>query len=270
MSGLEKLAAEKEQKLVDWFGQFRNALVAYSGGVDSTYVLYAAHRVFGSRVLGVSSFSETVPQVQKDSALENVKIIGAPYEIIFTEEMQKDAFLINNTDRCFHCKDELYGVLKEMANARAFDVIVDGTNADDTSDFRPGRQAAELHGVRSPLVEIGMKKAEIRIRSRLAGLTTWSIPASACLSSRIPHQSLITLEKLRTVEQGEDFLRSLGFRQIRVRHHEKIVRIELAAQEMKRVWEEDLFETIAAHFKSLGFKFVTLDLEGYRTGSLNE
>jgi pyridinium-3,5-biscarboxylic acid mononucleotide sulfurtransferase len=270
MSGLEKLAAEKEQKLVNWFGQFRNALVAYSGGVDSTYVLYAAHRVFGPRVLGVSSFSETVPQVQKDSALENVKIIGAPYEIIFTEEMQKDAFLTNNTDRCFHCKDELYGVLKEMASARAFDVIVDGTNADDTSDFRPGRQAAELHGVRSPLVEIGMKKAEIRIRSRLAGLTTWSIPASACLSSRIPHQSLITLEKLRTVEQGEDFLRSLGFRQIRVRHHEKIVRIELAAQEMKRVWEEDLFETIVTHFKSLGFKFVTLDLEGYRTGSLNE
>jgi pyridinium-3,5-biscarboxylic acid mononucleotide sulfurtransferase len=270
MSELERLAAEKEQKLVDWFGQFRNALVAYSGGVDSTYVLYAAHRVFGHRVLGVSSFSETVPQVQKDSALENVKIIGAPYEIIYTEEMEKDAFRTNNTDRCFHCKDELYGVLKEIAGDRKFDVIVDGTNADDVSDFRPGRQAAELHGVRSPLVEIGMKKAEIRIRSRMAGLTTWNIPASACLSSRIPHQSVITLEKLRTVEQGEDFLRSLGFRQIRVRHHDKIARIELAPQEMKRIWEENLFGGIVAHFKSLGFKFVTLDLEGYRTGSLNE
>ena len=269
MSEVERSAAAKEEQLVQWFAQFERALVAYSGGVDSTYVLYAAHRVFGDQVLGISSFSETVPQVQKDSALENVQIIGAPYEVIYTEEMQKEAFRKNNTDRCFHCKDELYGVLKDIAVQRKFDVIVDGTNADDVSDFRPGRKAAELHGVRSPLVEIGMKKEEIRVRSRLAGLSTWNIPASACLSSRIPHQSMITMEKLRTVEQGEDFLRELGFRQIRVRHHDQIVRLELAPQEMKRIWEEDLFEKITAHFKSLGFKFVTLDLEGYRTGSMN-
>lgn len=270
MNEIESRAKSKEEMLVKWFGQFESALVAYSGGVDSTYVLYAAHRVFGDKVLGVSSFSETVPQVQKDSALENVKIIGAPYEIIYTEEMQKEAFRTNNTDRCFHCKDELYGVLKSMAGERSFEVIVDGTNADDVSDFRPGRRAADLHGVRSPLVEIGMNKEEIRVRSRLAGLSTWNVPASACLSSRIPHQTVITLEKLRTVEQGEDFLRELGFRQIRVRHHEQIVRIELSPMEMKRIWEEDLFGRIVAYFKSLGFKFVTLDLEGYRTGSLNE
>ena len=270
MNEIERSAAEKEKRLKDWFAQFRSALVAYSGGVDSTYVLYVAHTAFGVRTLGVSSFSETVPQIQKDSAMENVRIIGAPYEIIYTEEMQKDAFLQNNTDRCFHCKDELYGVLKTMAENRQMDVVVDGTNADDVSDFRPGRKAAEMHGVRSPLVEIGMGKEEIRIRSKLAGLTTWNIPASACLSSRIPHQSLITLEKLQAVEKGEDFLRALGFRQIRVRHHDKIVRIEIAPQELSKVWSENLFQTISGHFKSLGFKFVTLDLEGYRTGSLNE
>jgi uncharacterized protein len=269
MMGLEKRAAQHEERLFEWFQHFNSALVAYSGGVDSTYVLYAAHRVFGDAAVGVSSFSETVPQIQKDYALENVKIIGVPYEIIYTEEMQKEAFRNNNMDRCFHCKDELYGTLKEYANRRRMDVVVDGTNADDVSDFRPGRKAAEVHGVRSPLVEIGMTKDEIRIRSKLAGLTTWNIPASACLSSRIPHQTIITLEKLRTVEKGEAFLRDLGFRQIRVRHHEQIVRIELAPSEMDRVWKEDLFGKIVAHFKSLGFKYVTLDLEGYRTGSMN-
>jgi pyridinium-3,5-biscarboxylic acid mononucleotide sulfurtransferase len=270
MEDLEIRAAEKEQQLMEWFKQYDSALVAYSGGVDSTYVLYAAHRNFGDRVLGVSSFSETVPQIQKDYALENVKIIGAPYRIIYTQEMQKAEFRNNNTDRCFHCKDELYGTLKELAEQEQFNVIVDGTNADDVSDFRPGRKAAELHGVRSPLVEIGMKKEEIRARSKLAGLSTWNIPASACLSSRIPHESVITLEKLNTVENGEDFLRSLGFQQIRVRHHDQIVRIEIAPGELKRIWEEDLFDRIVQHFKSLGFKFVTLDLEGYRTGSLNQ
>jgi uncharacterized protein len=269
-SELETRAAEKEEKLLNWFRQFQSALIAYSGGVDSTYVLYAAHRIFGESAVGVSSFSETVAQVQKDSALENVKIIGAQYEIIYTEEMQSEAFRNNNTDRCFHCKDELYGALKELAGQRKLEVIVDGTNADDVTDFRPGRKAAEMHGVRSPLVEIGMKKEEIRVRSKLAGLSTWNIPASACLSSRIPHQTVITMEKLKTVENGEDFLRALGFRQVRVRHHEKIVRIEIAPEEMQRVLQENLFGQIVAHFKSLGFKFVTLDLEGYRTGSLNE
>jgi pyridinium-3,5-biscarboxylic acid mononucleotide sulfurtransferase len=270
MNDLEKRSAEKEERLTGWFRQFGSALVAYSGGVDSTYVLYVAHRVFGDLALGISSFSETVPQIQKDYALENVRIIGAPYEIIYTNEMQKDAFLKNNTDRCFHCKDELYGVLGDIARTRRIDVVVDGTNADDLSDFRPGRKAAAMHNVRSPLVEIGMKKEEIRIRSRLAGLTTWNIPASACLSSRIPHQSVITMEKLTAVEKGEDFLRGLGFRQIRVRHHDQIARLELSREEMKRIWSQDLFDEISRFFKSLGFKYVTLDLEGYRTGSLNE
>ena len=262
-------AERKERQLYQWFQRFNSALVAYSGGVDSTYVLYAAHKVFGNKALGVSSFSETVPQNQKDYALENVKIIGADYEIIHTEEMQRQAFLQNNPDRCFHCKDELYGLLHRMSLDRRYDVVVDGTNADDLSDYRPGRKAAEIHDVRSPLVEVGMTKEEIRIRSRLAGLTTWNIPASACLSSRIPHQSIITVEKLRTVENGETFLRSLGFEQIRVRHHDQIARIELGAAEMERVWRENLGPRIVGHFKSLGFKFVTLDLEGYRTGSLN-
>lgn len=266
---IEIQAEQKELKLLEWFGDFDSALIAYSGGVDSTYVLYAAHCVFGDKALAVSSFSETVPQIQKDYALENVRILSASYEIIYTEEMQKDEFVRNHADRCFHCKDELYGVLGKMAQERKYAVVVDGTNADDASDYRPGRKAAHLHGVRSPLLEIGMTKEEIRIRSRLAGLSTWNIPASACLSSRIPHQSLITLEKLKTVETGESFLRSLGFVQIRVRHHDRIVRIELAPDEMKRVWQEDLFSRIVTHFKSLGFQFVTLDLEGYRTGSLN-
>ena len=267
---LEVQAAQKEQKLFEWFRQFQSALVAYSGGVDSTYVLYAAHQVFGESAVGISSFSETVPQIQKDYALENVKIIGARYEIIHTQEMQKDEFVKNNTDRCFHCKDELYGVLKEIAEERDFDLIVDGTNADDLGDVRPGRKAADLHGVKSPLVEVGMTKEEIRIRSRLAGLSTWNIPASACLSSRIPHQSLITLEKLKTVEMGESFLRELGFSQIRVRHHDQIVRLEVSPQEMGKVWEQNLFARIVTFYKSLGFKYVTLDLQGYRTGSMNQ
>lgn len=266
---LEKTAAEKELKLLDWFASFNRVIVAYSGGVDSTYVLYAAHRALGPGAVGISSFSETVPQIQKDYALENARIIGAEYEIIYTQEMQKEVFVKNDTNRCFHCKDELYGVLKEMARQRDVQMIVDGTNADDLGDYRPGRRAADLHGVRSPLVDVGMTKEEIRVRSRLAGLTTWSIPASACLSSRIPHQTIITLEKLKTVEKGEDFLRSLGFTQLRVRHHDQIVRIELSPEEMKKIWEQDLFARIIAHFKSLGFKYVTLDLEGYRTGSMN-
>ncbi len=266
---VEETAAEKERQLFDWFRNYQSSIVAYSGGVDSTYVLFAAHKVHGSRVLGVSSFSETVPQIQKDYALENIRIIGALYEIVWTQEMQKEQFVQNETDRCFHCKDELYGVLGKMAEERSFDVVVDGTNADDLGDFRPGRKAADLHRVKSPLVEVGMTKEEIRIRSRLAGLTTWNIPASACLSSRIPHNSLITLEKLKSVEEGEAFLRSLGFNQIRVRHHDKIVRIELAPEEMSLIWQDDLFKRITIFFKSLGFQFVTLDLEGYRTGSLN-
>jgi uncharacterized protein len=266
---IEKSSAEKELRLFDWFRNYRSAIVAYSGGVDSTYVLYAAYQVYGDRALGISSFSETVPEIQKQYALENVRIIGSPYEIIQTQEMQKEQFVKNETDRCFHCKDELYSVLGGIAVDRGFDVVVDGTNADDLGDFRPGRKAADLHEVRSPLVEIGMTKEEIRIRSRLAGLTTWNIPASACLSSRIPHNTLITLEKLKAVEEGESFLRRLGFRQIRVRHHEKIVRIELAPEEMGKIWEAGLFQRITQFFKSLGFQYVTLDLEGYRTGSLN-
>lgn len=266
---IEKSSEEKERRLLDWFRNYKSAIVAYSGGVDSTYVLFAAHQIHGERALGISSFSETVPEIQKEYALENVRIIGAPYEIVQTQEMQKEQFIRNESDRCFHCKDELYSLLGSIAAERGYDVVVDGTNADDLGDFRPGRKAADLHEVKSPLVEIGMTKEEIRIRSRLAGLTTWNIPASACLSSRIPHNSLITLEKLKTVEEGESFLRSLGFRQIRVRHHEKIVRIELAPEEMGKIWEADLFQRISRFFKSLGFQYVTLDLEGYRTGSLN-
>ncbi len=260
---------EKEEKLELWFRNYNKVVVAYSGGVDSTYVLYVANRVLGDNALAVSSFSESVSQIQKDYALENVKIIGAAHEIVYTGEMNRDEYVKNEADRCFYCKDELYGTLGKIASARGFDVIVDGLNADDLSDYRPGRKAAEMHSVSSPLVDVGMTKEEIRIRSRIAGLTTWSIPASACLASRIPHQTPVTEEKLRTVENGEDFLRSLGFRQLRVRHHEKTVRIELAPEEIGRVWQENLLDPIVRHFKWLGFQFVTLDLEGYRTGSLN-
>lgn len=266
---LEHTAQQKEAQLENWFQNFRKVVIAYSGGVDSTYVLYVANRALSEGALAVSSFSESVPQIQKDYALENVKIIGAKHEIIFTEELKRDGYVKNEGDRCFYCKDELYGSLAQMAAEQGYELIVDGLNADDLSDFRPGRKAAELHHVRSPLVEIGMTKEEIRVRSKIAGLSTWSIPASACLASRIPHQTMVTVEKLRTVENGEDFLRSLGFRQLRVRHHEKTVRIELAPEEMKRIWQENLFDSIVSHFKSLGFQFVTLDLEGYRTGSLN-
>jgi uncharacterized protein len=266
---IEETALEKESLLEKWFQNHSKVVIAYSGGVDSTYVLYIAHRVLADGALAVSSFSESVPQIQKDYALENVKRIGAQHKIIYTEEMKREGYVKNEADRCFHCKDELYGTLSKMCDEQQWELIVDGLNADDLGDFRPGRRAAELHQVRSPLVEVGMTKEEIRIRSRIAGLSTWSIPASACLASRIPHQMIVTVEKLRTVENGEDFLRSLGFRQLRVRHHEKTVRIELAPEEMKRIWEENLFETIVQHFKSLGFRFVTLDLEGYRTGSLN-
>jgi uncharacterized protein len=248
-------------------------IVAYSGGVDSTFVAAVARDVLGDSALAITGVSPSVPGAEVEEAKALAKQIGIAHELIETREMDDPDYVKNAPDRCFHCKDELYGRLAEIASARGYAMVLDGCNLDDTGDFRPGRRAAAEHGVRSPLLEAGLTKGEIRELSHERGLPTWDKPAMACLSSRIPYGTPVTVESLSSVERAEQYLRSLGVRQLRVRHHvlpsgDTVARIETDDAGLYALLPERA--VVVERLKEFGYLYVTLDLAGYRTGSLNE
>jgi uncharacterized protein len=244
-------------------------LVAYSGGVDSAFLAWAAHQTLGDNMLAVIADSPSLARNQLADATAFAAEQGIPLEIIATDELDRPEYARNDSSRCFHCKDELFTAMEELRARRGFDSISYGVNFDDQGDFRPGQRAAEQHRVAAPLRDAGLTKQEIRELSRAAGLRIWEKPASACLSSRIEYGREVTREALSVVEQGEDAIRALGFRQFRVRHHGDIVRIEIAREELSRALTADMASEFTRIFKALGFKFVTLDLEGFRSGSMN-
>jgi pyridinium-3,5-biscarboxylic acid mononucleotide sulfurtransferase len=244
-------------------------LVAYSGGVDSAFLAWAAHQALGSNVLAVIADSPSLARTQLADATAFAAEQGIPLEVIVTSELDRPEYAHNDASRCFHCKDELFTAMEEFRRRRGFDSIAYGVNLDDQGEFRPGQRAAEQHRVAAPLREAGLTKQDIRELSRAAGLRVWDKPASACLSSRIEYGREVTREKLGVVERGEDALHALGFRQVRVRHHGDIVRIEIAREELTRALSPEMAAEFTRIFKALGFKFVTLDLEGFRSGSMN-
>ncbi len=244
-------------------------LVAYSGGVDSAYLAWAAHRVLGDAMLAIIADSPSLARTQLQDALAFASEQGIPVETVATEELARPEYVRNDGSRCFFCKDELFAVMENFCRQRGFNAIAYGINLDDRGDFRPGQRAAHEHGVAAPLLDCGLRKQEIRALARAAGLRIWDKPASACLASRIEYGRPVTSDALRTVEQGEDALRRLGFRQFRVRHHGAIVRIEITQEEFSRALNPAMAAEFTRIFKALGFTYVTLDLEGFRSGSMN-
>jgi pyridinium-3,5-biscarboxylic acid mononucleotide sulfurtransferase len=260
---------DKERALCDTLASLGSVIVAYSGGADSAYLAFIAHRTLGDRAVAVTADSPSYPERHRQLAIQIARDFGLRHEIIQTRELERPEYRANPSNRCYYCKHELYTHLSRIAAGRGA-VIVDGNNADDRGDYRPGRQAAREFGVRSPLDEVDLSKEEIRALSRQAGLPTWNEPASACLSSRIPYHTEVTDEKLRTIERAEQALRALGFRVFRVRHHDDLARIEIARDEMPRALDPDVSAAIVRALKEAGYRYVSLDLQGYRTGSLNE
>ena len=244
-------------------------LVAYSGGVDSAYLAWAAHQVLGDKMLTIIADSPSLARTQLSDAVAFAQEQSIPLEVVATSELDRPEYVRNDSERCFFCKDELFTLMEDLRQARGFDAIAYGVNLNDQGDFRPGQRAAAHHRVVAPLLEVGLSKDEIRALAREAGLRVWDKPASACLSSRIEYGRPVTREALATVERGEDALRALGFRQLRVRHHGEIVRIEIAREELPRALDPAMAAKFASIFKALGFKFVTLDVEGFRSGSMN-
>jgi uncharacterized protein len=247
-----------------------SVLVAYSGGVDSAFLGVTAARVLGARTLCVTADSPSYPEHHRELAVSTARAFRLHHEIVLTSEVERPEYRANPANRCYYCKHELYTHLTAIAADRGFAAIVDGSNADDRGDYRPGRQAAREFGVLSPLDEVGLSKDEIRELARRAGMATWDEPASACLSSRIPYHSEVTEQKLRTIDAAERVLRALGFRVFRVRHHDAIARLELGPDEIARALEPHTAETIDRELRALGYAHVTIDLRGYRLGSLNE
>jgi uncharacterized protein len=268
MSLSPELAA-KERALRDHLAGLGRLLVAYSGGVDSAYLAWVAHQQMGSNVLAVIADSPSLARTQLHDAVAFAAEQDIPLQVIQTSELDRPEYARNDAQRCFHCKDELFDVMEEFRKAGAYDAIAYGVNRDDQGDFRPGQNAARQHHVAAPLLDARLTKQDIRDLARAAGLRIWDKPASACLSSRIEYGRPVTRQALSMVERGEDSLRELGFRQFRVRHHGDIVRIEVAKDELARALDPEMAAEFSRIFKALGFKFVTLDLEGFRSGSMN-
>src|SRR5580700_925089 len=262
--------AEKQDRLFSILAEMQRVMVAYSGGTDSAYLAWAAHRVLSGNAVAITADSASIPESHKRDAEAVARECGFRHEYIETHEFDNPDYVKNDPNRCFHCKDELFTQLDALGRDRGIQHIVYGVNVDDLGDYRPGQRAAKLHQVEAPLVDAGLTKAEIRELSRLANLSTWDRPASACLSSRIPYGTAVTIENVKTVEIGEEELKALGFRQFRVRFHSEVVRIEVAREEMEKALTIEMARRFTEIFKGLGFKYVTLDLEGYRQGSLNE
>jgi uncharacterized protein len=261
--------ASKRQSLDQHLGALGRTLVAYSGGVDSAFLAWAAHEILGGNMLAVIADSPSLARTQLADATAFAGEQRIPLEIVATGELDRPEYARNDASRCFHCKDELFTVMEGFRSRRGFDSIAYGVNLDDQGDFRPGQRAAEQHRVAAPLRDAGLTKQEIRELSRAAGLRVWDKPASACLASRIEYGREVTREALAVAEQGEDALRALGFAQFRVRHHGEIVRIEISREELPRALSPEMAADFARIFKALGFQFVTLDLEGFRSGSMN-
>ena len=259
----------KSQRLQEQLRGLGRLLVAYSGGVDSAFLAWAAHQALGADMLAVLADSPSLARSQMHDAVGFAEEQGIPLAIIQTDEMERAEYRKNDAARCFHCKDELFTVMEGFRAQRGFDVIAYGVNADDQGDYRPGQQAARQHGVAAPLLDARLTKNEIRELARIAGLRIWDKPAAACLSSRIEYGRPVTPEALQVVEQGEEALRQMGFRQFRVRHHGDIVRIEIAGDELTRALNSEMAAEFTRIFKALGFSYVTLDLEGFRSGSMN-
>jgi pyridinium-3,5-biscarboxylic acid mononucleotide sulfurtransferase len=259
----------KREALENELRSLRRVLVAYSGGADSAFLAWAAYHALGNEMLAVIADSASLARYQLNDAVEFAREQNIPFQIIHTQELGRPEYVRNDSSRCFHCKDELFSVMSEFATANNFRAIAYGINVDDKGDFRPGQAAAVQHNVAAPLLSAGLGKEEIRSLAREAGLRIWDKPASACLSSRIEYGREVTPEALAMVEQGEDALRQMGFRQFRVRHHGDIARIEIAREEMARAMTTEMAAEFSRIFKRLGFKFVTLDLEGFRSGSMN-
>jgi uncharacterized protein len=259
----------KEQQLFRLLVALERVIVAYSGGTDSAYLAWAAQQALGDNSIAITADSASIPASHKRDAEAFARECGFRHEYIETHEFDNPEYVKNDQNRCFHCKDELFGQLEDFAAKRGYAQIVYGVNQDDLGDYRPGQRAAKIHQVKAPLVEAGLSKAEIRELSKRAGLSTWDRPAAACLSSRVPYGTPVTPETIKTIEQGEEAIRALGFRQFRVRFHGDLVRLEIATEEMPKAMTAENARAFSNIFKQLGFLYVTLDLEGYRQGSLN-
>ena len=269
-TGTSSIVHTRQDALFARLRALPSLIVAYSGGVDSAYLAWAATESLGERALCVTADSASYPDRHRQMAVDTASRFGFRHEVIRTAELDNPAYRANHTDRCYHCKHELFTNLAALAGARGFAAVADGNNADDRGDYRPGRRAAREFGVISPLDEAGLSKDDIRLLSHEAGLPYWDEPASACLSSRVPYFSEVTEEKLQQIEQAEAALRALGFRVLRVRHHGELARIELGRDEMARAIEPEVASQIDRALRAVGFRFVTIDVKGYRLGSLNE